>query len=137
MDKNDIVERDRYGGGSIMIWGRCHSGKTELVTINGSLNAHRYCDEIITAIVIPYTPRGRADILQQHNARCHVAHHTTALLQQSNIQTRDWPVRFPDLSPIEHLLDHLGRVVRQRHNVNNTRKWSVYFTLNGEEFLCM
>ena len=35
MDENNIVERDRYGGGSVMIWGGilvCHSGKTELVT---------------------------------------------------------------------------------------------------------
>ena len=30
MDENNIVERDRYGGGSVMIWGGtllCHSGK--------------------------------------------------------------------------------------------------------------
>ena len=32
-----------------------------------------------------------------------------------------WPVRSPDLSPIEHLWDHLGRQVRQRHDVNNIR----------------
>ena len=36
MDENDIVERDRYGGGSVMIWGGiliCHGGKTERVTV--------------------------------------------------------------------------------------------------------
>ena len=38
MDENNIVERDKYGGGSVMILGGilvCHSGKTELVTVNG------------------------------------------------------------------------------------------------------
>ena len=30
-----------------------------------------------------------------------------------------WPARSPDLSPIEHLWDHLGRHVRERHDVNN------------------
>ena len=48
MDEHNIGERDRYGGGSVMIWGGmlvCHSGKTELVTVNGRLNARRYCDE--------------------------------------------------------------------------------------------
>ena len=58
-----------------MIWGGiliCHSGKTELVTVNGRLYARRYCDEII----IPVLQRERADILQQDNARCHVARHT-------------------------------------------------------------
>ena len=79
IDENNIVERDRYGGGSIMIWGGilvCHSGKTELVTVNRCLNARRYCDEIIIPVVIPVLQRRRADILQQDNANCHVAHHT-------------------------------------------------------------
>ena len=79
MDENNIVERDRSGSGSVMIWRRiivCHSGKTKLVTVNGRLNARRYCDEIIIPVVIPVLQRGRADILQQNNARCHVVRHT-------------------------------------------------------------
>ena len=77
--KKKVVERDRYGGGSLMIWGGilvCHNGKTELVTVNGRLNARRYCDEIIIPVVIPVLQKGRADILQQNNARCHVVCHT-------------------------------------------------------------
>ena len=45
MDEHNIGERDRYGGGSVLIWGGmlvCHSGKTEFVTVNGRLNAR--CD---------------------------------------------------------------------------------------------
>ena len=79
MDENSIIERDRYGGGSVMISVGilvCHSGKTKLVIVNGRLNARRYCDEIIIPVVIPVLQRGRADILQQDNARCHVALHT-------------------------------------------------------------
>ena len=30
------------------------------------------------------------------------------------IQTLDWPARSPDLNPIEHVWDMLGRNVRQR-----------------------
>ena len=72
MDENNIVEWDRYGGGSVMIWGGvlvCHSGKTELVTVNGRLNARRYCDQMLIPVVIPVLQRGRTDILQQNNAR--------------------------------------------------------------------
>ena len=79
MDENNIIERDRYGGGSVLIRGGilvCHSGKTELVTVNGRLNARRYCDEIIIPVVIPVLQRGRADILLQNNVRCHYVHHT-------------------------------------------------------------
>ena len=78
MDENNIVERDRYGGGSVMIWGEkfvCYSGKTELVSVNGRLSARRYCDEIIIPVVIPVLEGGRADIVQQNNARCHVVRH--------------------------------------------------------------
>ena len=32
-----------------------------------------------------------------------------------------WPAKSPDLSPIEHLWDHLGRQVRERHDVNKIR----------------
>ena len=62
-----------------MIWGGilvCHSGKTEFVTVNGRLNARRYGDEIIIPVVIPVLQRGRADVLQQDNARCPVARYT-------------------------------------------------------------
>ena len=39
-DPANIIQRDRYGGGSVMIWGGIsHSGETELVTIAGNLNA--------------------------------------------------------------------------------------------------
>ena len=79
VDENNILERDRYGSGSVLIWGGilvCHSGKTELVTVNGRLNAPRYYDEIIIPLVIPALQKGRADILQQNNAHCHVVRHT-------------------------------------------------------------
>ena len=62
-----------------MIWRGmlvCHSGKTELVSVNGLLNARRYCDEIVIPVVIPVLQTGRADILQQNNARCHVVRYT-------------------------------------------------------------
>ena len=79
MDENNIVQRDRYGGGSVMILGGmlvCNSGKTELVTVDGRLSARRYCDEIIIPVVISVLQRGTAEILQQNNARCHVVRHT-------------------------------------------------------------
>ena len=71
MDENNIVERDRYGSGSVMVL-----SVVILVTVNGRLNARRYCDESIIPVVIPVLQRGRADILQQDNGRCHVARHT-------------------------------------------------------------
>lgn len=122
-DPENVVERDRYGGGSVMIWGGIsYQGKTELVTVNGTLNSVRYCNEIIRPVVHPYIRDRHADTLQQDNARPHVARYTRDTLGQLNIPTLDWPARSPDLSPIEQLWDDLGRRVREGHDVNNVRE---------------
>ena len=41
------------------------------------------------------------------------------LLQRNNVNVLDWPARSPDLSPIEHMWDMLGRRVHERHDVNS------------------
>ena len=58
-------------------------------------------------------------IFQHDNARPHTARHTQNILPIHNVNVLQWPARSPDLSPIEHLWDHLGRQVRERHDVNN------------------
>ena len=45
--------------------------------------------------------------------------HTQNILQICHISELQWPARSPDLSPTEHLWDHLGHQVRERHDVNN------------------
>ena len=40
---NCLLERDRFGGGSVMVWGGIMGGrKTNLIIISGILNAQRY-----------------------------------------------------------------------------------------------
>ena len=48
------------------------------------------------------------------NARPHVARVVNAYLDEMDIQRLDWPPRSPDLNPIEHVWDMLGRLVRNR-----------------------
>ena len=60
-------------------------------------------------------------IFQHDNARPHTARHTKNILRIHNVNMSQWPARSPDLSPIEHLCDHLRRQVRERHDVNNIR----------------
>ena len=58
-------------------------------------------------------------IFQQDNARPHTARHTQNILRIDNVNVLQCSARSPDLSPIEHLWDHLGRQVREHHDVNN------------------
>ena len=49
-----IQEVDRFGGGSVMVWGVIsHIGRTALVHVNGTLTAQRYCDKILQHHVVP------------------------------------------------------------------------------------
>ena len=43
-------------------------------------------------------------------------------LNQNHIRVLPWPALSPDLSPIEHLWDELGRPVRHRKNPRETRQ---------------
>ena len=120
LDPANSMKYDRYGGGSVMIWGGIsYNGKTDLRTVRGNLNVVRYCADIITPLIVPYIANSNADVLQQDNARCHTARHTQNVLAANNINTPDWPTKSPDLSPLEHLWDYLGRKVRGRYEVNN------------------
>ena len=118
----NVIERDRFGGGSVMVWGGISNrAKTDLVTIGGTLTSVRYCDEVIEPVVVPFLRQRHATIFQHDNARPHTANNTKDLLRQNNVNVLDWPSKSPDLSPIEHLWDNLGVKVRQRNDVNNVR----------------
>ena len=50
-----IRERDRFGGGSVMVWGGIMgNGKTDLVVVQGNLNAQRYVN-LLNNNFLPYT----------------------------------------------------------------------------------
>lgn len=117
-----VVERDRFGGGSVMVWGGISHGlKSHLVVIDGNLTAARYRDEILRPHVVPFLQQHNLT-LQQDNARPHVARICQVFLANNNIQPLDWPPYSPDLSPIEHLWDQLDRQVRKRQPPPATRE---------------
>jgi transposase len=48
------------------------------------------------------------------NARPHRAQIVQHFLQQEAVQTIPWPAMSPDMNPIEHVWDFIGRKINQR-----------------------
>ena len=50
----DVIEHDRFGGGSVMVWGSIAYGfKPPLVVINETMSAVKYRDEVLAPHVVP------------------------------------------------------------------------------------
>ena len=107
-------ERDRFGAGSVMVWGGiAHGIKSQLIIVAGNMTAVRYRDEILRPVAVPLVQQ-RNLILQQNNARPHVARVCQDFLANNNIAPLAWPPYSPDLTPTEHMWDELDRRVRKR-----------------------
>ncbi|GFT32355.1 transposable element Tcb2 transposase [Trichonephila clavipes] len=104
----------RFGGGGVLVHGGISiHGHTDLYIIrDGTLTARRYCDEILRHIVVPYAAAiGDNFILMDDNCRPHRANLVEDLLFEEGIVRMEWPANYPDMNPIEHVWDALGRQV--------------------------
>ncbi|GFT78160.1 transposable element Tcb2 transposase [Trichonephila clavipes] len=114
---SNIIERDRYGGRSVLVWGGIMLGsRTDLHIFDaGSVNGTRYCNEILLPYVRLFRgAMGLQFLFMDGDAPCH---HTVAaeqLLESEDIERMDWPARSLDLNPIEHVWDFLGRRLAAR-----------------------
>ncbi|GFU25573.1 transposable element Tcb2 transposase [Trichonephila clavipes] len=93
-----------------MVWGTiAYNTRSPLVLIRGTMTAPLYVHNIQLPRVLLLMQRLSLAIFQQKNFRpC------TARVSNDSLRTvtiLPWPVRSPDLSPIEHMWDHLGQPI--------------------------
>ncbi|GFX72271.1 transposable element Tcb2 transposase [Trichonephila clavipes] len=82
---SNIIERDRYGGRGVLVWEGIMLGAM-----------------------------GLQFLFMDDNAPCYRTVAAEQLLESEDIERMDWPARSPDLNPIEHVWDFLGRRLAAR-----------------------
>ena len=120
---NCLIERDRFGGGSVMVWGGIMGRRKTKnpIVVQGSLNSQGYINQILQPEAVPFLHRYGPAILMHDNSRPHVARICRQFLNRNNVNVLPWPAVSPDMNPIEHIWDYLGRKVRARGNIHNLR----------------
>ncbi|GFY30612.1 transposable element Tcb2 transposase [Trichonephila clavipes] len=112
-----VHESVRFGGGGVLVYGGISiDGRTDLYIIrDGPLTARRYRDEIFRPILVPYAAAiGDDFILMEDTCRPHRANLVEDFLFEEGIVRIEWPACSPDMNPIEHVWDALGRRVAGR-----------------------
>ena len=86
--------------------------KLDLYVLDGNLTGQKYRDNVLAPRVVPhFDNHALADrpMFMDDNARPHRARIVQHFLQQEAVQTIPWPAMSPDMNPIEHVWDFIGR----------------------------
>ena len=96
-----------------MVWGSTsYDCKLDLITVRGNVNGQIYRQNILEASVVAHFdnhPLNTRPVFMDDNASPHIARVVTDYLGDESITTLQWPARSPDLNPIEHIWDIIGR----------------------------
>ncbi|GFX43256.1 transposable element Tc3 transposase [Trichonephila clavipes] len=91
---SNIIERDRYGGRGVLVWGGIMLGsRTDLHIFDaGSVNGTRYCNEILLPYVRLFRgAMGLQFLFMDNNAPCHRTVAAEQLLESRRLAARTLP----------------------------------------------
>ncbi|GFW29154.1 transposable element Tc3 transposase [Trichonephila clavipes] len=100
-----------YGTDGWLVWGGIILGsRTDLHVQSVTITGHIYQDVILEQHVHLFLGAMGAEFLFiDDNARPHQSNIVDECLQSEDITRMDWPAYSPDVNPVEHVWDMLGR----------------------------
>ncbi|GFX47795.1 transposable element Tc1 transposase [Trichonephila clavipes] len=102
-----VIERLTPG---VMVWGAIpYHGRSHLLRIEGNLTSNRYVREVLQLEVVPFLQGISGAVFQQDNECPHVAKTVGDFCSAQHMQLLSWPAYSPDMPPIEHVWDLVGR----------------------------
>ncbi|GFY35488.1 transposable element Tcb2 transposase [Trichonephila clavipes] len=109
--QENTIERYRYGGVGCFVWGGIILGsRTDLHVQSVTMTGHIYRDVILEQPVRLFRGAMGAEFLFMDDNACpHRANIVDECLQSEDITRMDCQAYSPDLNPIEHVWDMLGR----------------------------
>lgn len=114
----------KHGGGNVLVWGcMSASGVGNLVVIDGIMDQYMYLDILRNNLKssVDKLSLGSSFIFQQDNDPKHTAKRVKEWLIHNVPKQLHTPPQSPDMNPIEHLWDEIGRKIRT-HNVRNKQQ---------------
>lgn len=113
--KRNVTLRLQAGGGSVHVWGAIWTGgRSRLVILDGAVNQHAYIQTLQAFFAENELPENA--IFQHDNAPTHTAARVRQFFEDAGQRVLPWPSRSPDLNPIEHVWDAVGREINRRPN---------------------
>ncbi|GFX18293.1 transposable element Tc3 transposase [Trichonephila clavipes] len=109
--QENTIERHRYNGAGWLVWGGIILGsRTDLHVQSVTMTGHIYRDVILEQHASLLRGAMGAEFpFMDDNARPHRANIVNEFLQSKDITSMDWPEYSPDVYPIDHVWDMLGR----------------------------
>jgi hypothetical protein len=104
-----------------------HDCKLDLVTIQGNLTGDQYIRDVLQLVVVPNWdnhPLATRPVYMDDNARFHRSRAVTGTyLHREAVTSVPWSGMSPDLNPIDHIWDMIGRRMHAREPpVQNIRQ---------------
>ncbi|KFM70164.1 Transposable element Tcb2 transposase, partial [Stegodyphus mimosarum] len=114
--QENIIEGHRYGGSGVLVWsGIILGSRTDLHVQIETMTSQIYRDVILEQHVRLFRDAmGAQFVFMDDNARPHRANIVSECIHSEESTRMDWPAFSPDLNPVEHVWDMLGRRVAAR-----------------------